>query len=33
MIEAIHALFACHQEHGTVRFDYETRAYTGIMKA
>jgi len=33
MIEAIHALFARHQEHGTVRFDYETRAYTGIMKA
>ena len=33
MIEAIHALFARHQEHGTVRFAYETRAYTGIMKA
>ena len=32
MIEAIHALFARHQENGAVRFIYETRAYSGTLK-
>ncbi len=32
MIDAIHDLLARHQQHGTVRFDYETHAYAGVLK-
>jgi SAM-dependent methyltransferase len=32
MLEALQRLFARHQKDGIVRFDYETRAYAGVLK-